>query len=130
MSLVEPRLAVAYHFYNDFDIAPEVMKRIRKTYEGEVSLAVDYMVWNVTKDKIRTRMAAKDEDVWPSPALKKKIAPDATDIPFSNFTLPGVETFPEVVQPLYDEINELYGTEFRPAVAELIKMRQKQQSEK
>jgi ribonuclease Z len=86
MSLVKPRLAVGYHFYNDFDIAPEVLRRLRKTYDGPVSLALDYMVWNVTKDTIRTRMAAKDEEVWPSPALKKKIAPDAKDVaPTSPF---------------------------------------------
>ena len=129
MSLVKPRLAVAYHFYNDFDTAPEVLRRIRKTYDGPVSLAVDYMMWNVTKDTIRTRMAAKDEEVWPSPALKKKIAPDAKGVAWSNFTLSGVETFPEVVQPLYDEINQLYGTDFKPLVAELIKMRQQQQKD-
>jgi ribonuclease Z len=131
MSLVEPRLAIAYHFYNDFDIAPEVLNRLRKTYDGEVSLSVDYMVWNVTKDNIRTRMAVIDEEVWPMPALKKKIAPDASDIPFSGFTISGVEPFPEVVQPLYDEINELYGTDLKPIIPVLVeKFEQQQQSEK
>jgi len=36
MSLVEPRLAIGYHFFNDFDIEPEVRKRLRKTYDGPV----------------------------------------------------------------------------------------------
>ena len=49
MSIIKPRMALAYHFYNDFDTQPEVMDRLRKTYDGPVSLAVDYMVWNVTK---------------------------------------------------------------------------------
>ena len=117
MSLVKPRLAVAYHFYNDFDIEPEVRKRVRKTYDGELSMAVDYMVWNVTKDNIRVRMAAKDEEVWPSPALKEKIAPNFKEvISFSEFTLSGMEPFPDVVGPLYDEINKKYGTDFKPGL--------------
>jgi len=117
MSLVQPRMAVAYHFYNDFDIEPEVRNRVRKTYDGPLSMAVDYMVWNVTKEGVRVRMAAKDEEVWPSPALKEKIAPDFRNaISFSDFTLSGREPFPEVVSPLYDEINEKYGTDFKPGL--------------
>ena len=85
------------------------------------------MVWNVTKDDIRVRMAAKDEEVWPSPALKTKIPPDTgSAIAFSKFTLSGVELFPDVVQPLYDEVNEIYGTDFKPLMAELLKRMQEQ----
>ena len=117
MSLVEPRLAVGYHFYNDFDTEPEVRKRVRKTYDGPLDLAVDYMVWNVTKDDIRVRMSAYDEEVWPSPALLEKRPPDFTgEISFSDFTMSGVLAFPETVQPLYDEINEIYGTDFKPGL--------------
>ena len=62
-------------------------------------------------------MAAKDEEVWPSPPLKKKIAPDArASIPFSEFSLSGREAFPEVVNPIYEEINEKYGTDFKPGL--------------
>jgi len=117
MSMVKPRMAVAYHFYNDFDVQPEVMTRVRKTYDGPVSMAVDYMVWNVTKDDIRVRMGAKDEEVWPSPALKEKMAPDfRKSVKISEFTLSGRETFPEVVKPIYDEINKKYGTDFKPGM--------------
>jgi len=116
MATVKPRMAVGYHFYNDFDIQPEVLHRVRKTYDGPLSLAVDYMVWNVTKKDIRVRMAAKDEEVWPSPALKKKNPPDFTEVvPMSKFTLSGVEPLPEVVGPIYEEINKLYGTNYEPA---------------
>ena len=117
MSAVKPRMAVGYHFYNDFDTAPEVRDRVRKTYDGPLSLAVDYMVWNVTKDAIRTRMAAKDEEVWPSPPIREKIAPDFRDaVPISEFTLSGREPYPEVVKPIYDEINEIYGTDYEPGL--------------
>jgi len=116
MSLVKPRLAIGYHFYNDFDIQPEVARRVRKTYAGALSLTVDYMVYNVTKDKIRIRMSAVDEEIWPSPALKKKNPPDFTkSIPISDFTKGGALGWPEIVGPLYDEINKLYGTDYKPA---------------
>ena len=114
MSMVEPRLAVGYHFYNDFDIKPEMMKRIRTLYDGPLELAVDYMVFNVTKDSINTRMSAIDEEIWPSPPIRDKISPDVSDIPFSPFVISGALPMVDVVQPLYDEINELYGTDYAP----------------
>ncbi len=115
MSLVKPRLAVGYHFFNDFDTQPEVMRRVRETYDGSLALAVDYMVFNVTQDDIRVRMSVKDEEVWPSPPLKKKRAPDLSKaIPISDFTRSGAQTFPEVVGPIWDEINKKYGTNYKP----------------
>ena len=115
MSLVKPRMGVDYHFYNDFDTEPEVRERIRKTYSGPLALALDYMVFNVTKDDIRVRMSAIDEEVWPSPALKKKNPPDTSKaIPFSDFVRSGALGFPEVVGPIYDEINRIYGTDYEP----------------
>jgi len=119
MSLVEPRLAIGYHFYNDFDTEPEVRKRVRKTYDGPLALALDYMLFNVTKDDIRVRMSAVDEEVWPSPPLKAKIAPDTGGaIAFSQFTISGALGFPEVVGPIYDEVNEIYGTDYEPIFKE------------
>lgn len=114
MSMVKPRLAVGYHFYNDFDIKPEMMRRIRKLYDGPLELAVDYMVFNVTKDSIKTRMSAIDEEIWPSPPIREKIPPDVSEIRFSAFTISGALPMLEVVQPLYDEINDLYGTDYEP----------------
>ena len=115
MSMTKPRLAVGYHFYNDFDTQPEVMRRVRKTYDGPLALALDYMVFNVTQDEIRVRMSAVDEEVWPSPPMKKKNPPDTSKaISFSDFTKSGVIPYPEIVQPIYDEINELYDTDYEP----------------
>jgi len=115
MSLTQPRLAVGFHFYNDFDTEPEVRERIRKTYDGPLALATDYMVINVTKDDIKARMSAIDEDIWPSPAQKKKNPPDTTkSIPFSDFIKSGAVGMPEVVGPIYDEVNKKYGTDYKP----------------
>jgi ribonuclease Z len=117
MSLTEPRLAVGYHFYNDFDVEPEVRERVRKTYGGPLELAVDYMVFNVTREDIKVRMSAIDEEIWPSPPMREKLAPDFTQVvPMSDFTLSGVVPFPEVVGPIYEEINEIYGTDFEPVL--------------
>jgi ribonuclease Z len=119
MSLVQPRLAVGYHFFNDFDTEPEVRKRVRKTYDGPLALALDYMVFNVTKDDIRVRMSVIDEEAWPSPPLITKNPPDTSKaIPFSDFTKSGALGFPEIVGPIYDEINEKYGTDYEPVFKE------------
>jgi len=73
------------------------------------------MVFNVTKNEIKVRMSAIDEDIWPSPPLKAKIAPDASKlIPFTDFIRSGALGFPEVVGPIFAEINELFGTDYEP----------------
>jgi ribonuclease Z len=113
MSMTKPRMAVAYHFFNDWDTVPEQTAEIAKTYDGPLSLATDYMVWNVTKDDIRVRMAVIDEDIWPQAALVPKMDPDASlRIGFTDFTLSGRVPFDEVVQEIYDDINAEYGTDY------------------
>ena len=73
------------------------------------------MIFNVTKDDIRVRMSAVDEEVWPSPPLIAKIPPDtSSSIAFSDFTKSGALAFPEITQPIFDEINEIYGTDIEP----------------
>ena len=114
MSLIKPRMAVAYHFFNDFDTLPDMLDQVRSTYGGPLSMATDYMVWNITKDDIRVRMAVIDEDIWPQPAVQKKLPPDrSTRIGFSDFVWGGREPFPKVVQKIYDEINAEYKTDYK-----------------
>jgi len=67
MQQIQPRMAVAYHFFKDFDTTAEVNDRIRTTYDGPLSLAEDFMVWNITKSNIRTRMAVVEEHTWAPP---------------------------------------------------------------
>ncbi len=115
MSLIEPRMAVAYHFFKDFDTTAEVNDRIRLTYDGPLSLAEDFMVWNVTKDEIRVRMAVVSEEVWPPPATEPPIPPDPSRRhPFSKEIAAGKLDVADVVQPIYDEINAKYGTKEKP----------------
>jgi ribonuclease Z len=115
MSIIEPRMAVAYHFFNDFDIAPEVERLIRMTYDGPLELAVDYMVFNVTKDDIKVRMAVINEDAWPLPSVTEKLPADPSErIGFSEFITSGREVFADVIKRAYDETNEEFGTDIPP----------------
>lgn len=65
-SVVKPRLAVAYHFFNDLDTKYEVMEEIRTTYDGPLTLAEDMVVWNVTPDEIIVRQTIAADNVWPA----------------------------------------------------------------
>jgi ribonuclease Z len=110
MSIIKPRMAVAYHFFKDFDTTAAINDRIRTTYDGPLSLSEDYMVWNITKDDIRVRMAIVDEDVWPPPASGKPQVPDPSQrIPYSKMIAEGRYDMKDVIQPTYDKVNKEYG---------------------
>ena len=117
MSEIRPRMAVGYHFFNDWDTQPVVQADIRQTYDGPLALAVDYMVFNVTKEDVKVRMAAIDEDIWPQPATQPKRPADLSKrIGFSEYILGGRLPHAEVVKDIYDDINERYGTNVEPPV--------------
>ena len=52
-----------YHNYDE--LQPSVYEGIRETSDGPVSMAVDMMVWGITKDKIVERMAVSPDRSWP-----------------------------------------------------------------
>jgi ribonuclease Z len=79
MQEIQPRMAVAYHFFKDFDTTAQVNDRIRTTYDGPLSLAEDFMVWNITKDEIRVRMAVVEEHTWAPPLVVQAGAACARD---------------------------------------------------
>jgi ribonuclease Z len=112
MSLTKPRLAVGYHFFNDFDTLPAVLSDVRLTYDGPLALSVDYMVFNVTKDDIRVRMAVIDEDIYPQPSASgPKLPPDPSKrIGMSDTLMKGRVVFADVLKDLYDRVNKEYGS--------------------
>jgi len=115
MSLIKPRLAVGYHFFNDFDTRPEVERLVRMTYDGPLALAVDYMVFNVTKKDIKVRMAVINEDVWPLPSVTPKLPADPSQrIGFTEFIASGREVFADVIQQAYDQTNKMFGSDVQP----------------
>ena len=68
LEMVDPRMAVTFHFFNDFDLMAEMEAAVRIHYKGPLTLAQDLMVFNVTKDEIVTRMAITADHVWPNKA--------------------------------------------------------------
>jgi ribonuclease Z len=75
MSTLEPRHAVAYHFFNEEATRYEVYAGIRETYDGPLSMATDLMVWNVTKNNVKERMAVTTDDAWSVPGTAKQPPP-------------------------------------------------------
>ncbi len=64
MSAVKPRMAVAYHYWNHRDVEFEIFERVRKTYDGPLTMANDLTVINVTKDHIEVREATINHAAW------------------------------------------------------------------
>ena len=120
MSLTKPRLAVCYHFQNDYDTSLAVYSDIRKTYDGPLDLAQDFMVWNVTRSDIRTRMGVPNHESFPTPPQREKQAPDSMKIlgeMFSATTLDSIE--PEsaaVTNKQIEEFNKRNGTQVKPGL--------------
>ena len=121
MEITKPRLAVAYHFQNDFDTAPAVLEAIRTTYDGPLSLAVDFMVWNVTKDNIRTRMAVPNHERFPEPAQQETMQAKAAEAyQWDPLNFQGVE--PEtaaVINEVVRQFNERNGTNIKPMLTNI-----------
>ena len=109
MAMTEPRLAVGYHFYNDHDTLPDVLEGVRKTYSGPLALAQDYMVFNVTRDDIRVRMAAVDEEIWPLPATREKVVDPSQQRWYGEFVASGEVMMREVLEEIWNGVNDEYG---------------------
>jgi ribonuclease Z len=59
MSEIQPRHAVAYHSFEE--ALDGIRDGIRETYDGPLSMAVDMMTWNITKDRVVERMAVSPD---------------------------------------------------------------------
>jgi ribonuclease Z len=70
-SIVEPRLAVAYQYWNHRDIEFEIYEGIRKTYDGPLAMADDLTVINLKKDHIEIREVTFNHDSWPQGTSKE-----------------------------------------------------------
>jgi ribonuclease Z len=69
-SIVKPRMAVAYHFFNDLDTRHDVNAEVRRCYAGPLTLAEDLLVWNISADRILTRQVVAAKNVWPRQAME------------------------------------------------------------
>lgn len=78
-SMLEPRHAVAYHTFDDFDIAPDTVAAIRKTYDGPLTLANDLLVWNVTGGEISVRRVIGTDAPLPATPSEPAGPPDPSE---------------------------------------------------
>lgn len=114
MSTVKPRMVVAHNFWIGIDSSPGVLERIRTTYDGPLSLAQDYMVWNVTKEEIKVRVAAIDHESWNPPQAYPPEPVSADDrVGYSPEIEVGRWDVDDVVRPIYEEAGEALGREFK-----------------
>lgn len=113
MSMIKPRHAVAYHFWKDVDTTPAVLESIRTTYDGPLSLAEDYMVWNVTKDEIRERMTIIDHHTGNPPlAYAAEPVDESQRVGYSPEIVAGKLDMRDVLEPIYEAASEALGREF------------------
>ena len=115
MAMTNPKHAVAYHFQNDADTLPGVMAAVEQVYDGPVDYAQDFMVWNITKDGVRTRMAVPNRESFPTPPLAEKIVDRTNPFVPPAWVAEGwpAEVTP-VVEQLYKDANKEFGTNLSP----------------
>jgi len=122
MSTVKPRHAIAYHAL--LDQGTEQYNRyydsIRSTYDGPLSIGSDLMVWNVTKEGVKERMAVVTPNAWAVEGVTRQPPPQrGKPDPMSDFIKngewgPGFNAQNEMLDEYMDE----YGLEkqdWRPA---------------
>ncbi len=115
MSITQPKHAVAYHFQNDADTLPGVMAAVEQTYDGPVDYAQDFMVWNITKEGVRTRMAVVNRESFPTPALQEKVVDAGAGryIPPAWVMEGWAKEATPVVEKIYADFNKENGTDFK-----------------
>lgn len=77
MSTLKPKHAIGYHFLDETSTRFSIYEGVRTTYDGPLSLAVDNMVWNITKDGVRERMTVSTDEAWSVPGAKAPPSPPA-----------------------------------------------------
>jgi ribonuclease Z len=119
MSMLKPRHAVAYHFFNEEGTRFEIYEQIRTTYDGPLSLAEDMMVWNITKGDIKERMAISTDEAWSVPGTAEQPPPEeGIPDPMTEFTYSGM-LGKEVIEAQGDLMREFwkkYDVELSPEV--------------
>jgi len=115
MSTIKPRHAVGYHFFNEQATHDNVLRGVLETYDGPLSLAVDDMVWNITKEKITERMIVSPDQAWAVNGPNKPPKPPASGTvpdPISDFIKAGRWKPAEKAQaPMVNEFKKEHGLE-------------------
>ena len=110
MSMVKPRHAVAYHFFNDADTRYDIYDGIRESYDGPLSMATDLMTWNITRDAVIERMAVSPDSDWEVEGPGEKLAPDRSrESEYTKFTLEGRLDVDDVNQEWMEPFMDAHG---------------------
>jgi ribonuclease Z len=78
-AMLKPRMAVAYHTFNDFNTAPDIIDGIRQSYDGPLTLADDLLVWNITAEEIITRRVIGTDEPLPAKPPSPAGPPDRSE---------------------------------------------------
>jgi ribonuclease Z len=112
MATVKPRLAIAYHFFNESGTRYETEHYIREQYDGPLSMAKDMMVWNITKETILVREAVSADEAW---SVSGPVAPPPPDrtVPdqISEWVLSHRWDLSDTTADMVAEFKETYGLE-------------------
>jgi len=112
MSMIKPRHAIGYHFFNEEATRYAIYDGIRQTYDGPLSLAVDNMVWNITKDKITERMTVSPDQAWGVAGPKQMPEPvKGIPDPMTQFIKDGKWDVSDVLAPMVDKFKKEQGIE-------------------
>ncbi len=112
MSTIKPRHAIGYHFFNEEDTRYAIYEGIRQVYSGPLSLAVDNMVWNITKDKIKIRMAISPDQAWSVNGPNKPPKPPARGTmpdPMTDAIKAGRWNVQDAQGPMIDAFKKAHG---------------------
>jgi ribonuclease Z len=110
MSTIKPKLAIAYHFFNESDTRDQIYAYVRETYDGPLTLAEDNLVWNITKDDIEVRSIVSPDDAWSVIGPNTPLKPDRT-VPdqLSKWSLEHRWDISDVSAEMVKEFSEKYG---------------------
>ena len=90
-AMTKPRMAVGYHHWDDFDLRYDVYDKVRKHYDGPLTMAMDGLVFNVNKDAITVRKLVAPDNTYEEIVDPEEYgnAPRGENIPPSDWLLKG-----------------------------------------
>ena len=109
-SMVKPRHAVCFHWFNEEGTRYLHYDAVRQTYDGPLSMATDLMVWNVAQDKITERMAVITENAWSVPGTAGQLPPEkGRDPVMTEFIESGRYDVMEAEKKMFNEFWNKHG---------------------
>ena len=108
MNMIKPRHAIAYHFLNLPITRGDIEDGIREFYKGDLSLASDMMMWNITKDKINERRVLWNPFNPPKPGTPLPAEPEKA-MKMSNFISGSMIDVTEAERGMVQKYKEKYG---------------------